>query len=221
LMNGAVQIANMIELGQIRAGVVVGAELGRPLVENTIARLNADETVTRASVKRWVASLTIGSAAAAMVLCDASVSRTGNRLIAAAAHCGTAAHDLCQSEGLAEVMQTDSEALLEAGLAAGEATYRRFREATGWKEGPAKTFCHQVGAAHRRGMLARLGLSEENDFATYEWLGNTGSAALPSAVSLGVEAGRVEPGDRVGLLGIGSGVNCVMLGVEWRQTAVG
>src|SRR5215470_8107449 len=42
LLNGIVQVASMIELGQIRAGVVVGTECGRELVENTIALLNAD-----------------------------------------------------------------------------------------------------------------------------------------------------------------------------------
>lgn len=222
LLSGAVQIANMIELGQISAGVVVGAELARPLVENTIERLNADQSLTRASVKRWVASLTIGSAGAAMVLCDASLSQTGNRLMATAVHSDTGAHRLCQSEGLAEVMQTDSEALLEAGVAAGAATYSRFTELTGWEtEGPNKTFCHQVGAAHRRSMLERLRLPVENDYATYEWLGNTGSAALPSALSLGLEAGWLAAGDRVGLLGIGSGVNCLMLGVDWQRAPVG
>lgn len=39
LLNGAVILAQMIELGQIQAGVVVGAELGRNLVEGTIATL--------------------------------------------------------------------------------------------------------------------------------------------------------------------------------------
>ena len=42
LLNGMVQVANMIELGQIRAGLVVGTECGRELVENTIAQLNSD-----------------------------------------------------------------------------------------------------------------------------------------------------------------------------------
>ena len=42
LLNGMVQVASMIELGQIRAGVVVGTECGRELVENTIELLNAD-----------------------------------------------------------------------------------------------------------------------------------------------------------------------------------
>src|SRR5579863_4654151 len=55
LLNGMLQVANMIELGQIRAGIVVGTESGRPLVENTIARLNGDERLTREQMKLAVA----------------------------------------------------------------------------------------------------------------------------------------------------------------------
>ncbi|KKK78270.1 hypothetical protein LCGC14_2845230, partial [marine sediment metagenome] len=40
ILNGIVQVAGMIELGQIRAGIVVGTESARPLVENTIRTLN-------------------------------------------------------------------------------------------------------------------------------------------------------------------------------------
>src|SRR5215471_7995082 len=43
LLNGMVQIANMIELGQIRAGLVVASEVSRPLMETTIAMLNANQ----------------------------------------------------------------------------------------------------------------------------------------------------------------------------------
>jgi len=70
LLNGIVQIASMIELGQIRAGVVVGTECGRALVENTIELLNSDNSLTRDSVKDYIASLTIGAASVAIVLCD-------------------------------------------------------------------------------------------------------------------------------------------------------
>jgi 3-oxoacyl-[acyl-carrier-protein] synthase-3 len=48
-----------------------------------------------------------------------------------------------------------------------------------------------------------------------ETLGNTGSAALPLSLSRAVEAGFVRTGDKVALLGIGSGLNCLMLGLEW------
>ena len=61
ILDGIVQVANMIELGQIRAGLVVGTEGGRQLVETTIARLNADTTLGRNELKRAIASLTIGS----------------------------------------------------------------------------------------------------------------------------------------------------------------
>ena len=39
ILNGIVQLANMIELGQVRAGIVVGTESSRQLVETTIAAL--------------------------------------------------------------------------------------------------------------------------------------------------------------------------------------
>lgn len=216
ILSGALQIATMIELGQIDAGVVVGTECGRQLVDNTVAKLNADTSLTRDSVKNSFASLTIGSASAAIVLCHERLSKTGAYLRAATVYAETSHHDLCQSEGLAQVMQTDSERLMRAGVAAGAANFERLLDASGWRrEDIDRTFCHQVGAAHRKMMLAELGLPLERDYSTLDWLGNTGSAALPSALSLGVENGAVEAGSRVALLGIGSGVNCLMMAVDW------
>jgi 3-oxoacyl-[acyl-carrier-protein] synthase-3 len=63
--------------------------------------------------------------------------------------------------------------------------------------------------------MERLGLDPALDFPTVETFGNTGAAALPMAVSLGIEEGRLEAGHRVALLGIGSGLNSAMLGLEW------
>ena len=69
-------------------------------------------------------------------------------------------------------------------------------------------------------MLESFNLSPENDFATLEFLGNTGSAALPTTLALGLENGHAGSGDQLALLGIGSGINSVMLGVEWQKTLV-
>jgi len=216
ILSGALQTATMIELGQIDAGLVVGTECGRALVDNTVARLNADESLTRGSVKNSFASLTIGSASAAMLLCHRRLGRSGRRLRAATVYAETVHHDLCQSEGLAEVMQTDSERLMRAGVAAGAKNFERLLAAAAWsRDDVDRTVCHQVGGAHRKMMLAELGLPLERDYATVEWLGNTGSAAAPSALSLAAEAGEIRDGDRVALLGIGSGVNCLMMAVDW------
>jgi len=37
---------------------------------------------------------------------------------------------------------------------------------------------------------------------------------------MGIEQGHVRRGDHVALLGIGSGINVVMLGVEWQRSLV-
>jgi acyl-CoA:acyl-CoA alkyltransferase len=222
VLNGIVQVANMIELGQIRAGVVVGTECGRELVENTIEFLNGDLSLTRESVKNSIASLTIGSASVAVVLCDAELSQTGNRLTTAAAYCDTSQHDLCQSQGLRAIMQTDSEELMRQGIAAGAQTFERFLAAAGWEpEEINRTFCHQVGVAHRKLMFDSLGLDPSIDFATLETLGNTGAAALPITMARGIEEGRLDAGNRVAMLGIGSGINCLMLAVEWQSSQTG
>ena len=228
ILDGIVQVANMIELGQVRAGLVVGTENARPLLETTIEALNADETLTRDSVKPAIASLTIGSGSAAVLLAHHAISRTGNRLLAATARAHTAAHRLCHSDqdqaagcGMQPLMETDSEALMHEGIAAGAETFASFLDETGWSRADLnKTFCHQVGAAHRKLMLESLGIQPAADFATYETLGNTGSVALPLTMALGIEAGHLHPGDHTALLGIGSGINVLMLAVEWQCSQV-
>lgn len=228
LLNGVLQVANMIELGQIRAGIVVGTESARPLVETTIAQLNADTTLTRDTVKLAVASLTIGSASAAMLLVHRKLSRTGNRLLAATSQAFTAGHELCRSgrdEAAAgemrPLMTTDSERLMREGIAAGQATFGPFLAEAGWtRDQIDKTFCHQVGAAHRKAMLASLDLDLANDFATFASLGNTGAVALPVTMALGIESGHLQARDHAALLGIGSGINCLMLALDWQQSPV-
>ncbi len=229
LLNGILQAANMIELGQVRAALVLGTESSRPLVETTVEALNRDESLTRQSIKSAVASLTIGSASAAVLLTDRELSRTGNRLQSAAARANTDFHQLCQSgrdeaigSGMQPLMETDSEQLMREGIATGVETFRAFLETAAWEAGDIdRTFCHQVGVMHRKLMLESLGLMPERDFATFPWLGNTGSVALPVTMALGLQGGHVRSGDRVALLGIGSGINCVMLAVRWETTLVG
>jgi 3-oxoacyl-[acyl-carrier-protein] synthase-3 len=46
-------------------------------------------------------------------------------------------------------------------------------------------------------------------------MGNTGSVSAPVTMAMGIEQGVFKRGQRAALLGIGSGINCLMLGVEW------
>jgi 3-oxoacyl-[acyl-carrier-protein] synthase-3 len=113
-------------------------------------------------------------------------------------------------------MQTNSEELLIAGVDLAGQTWRAFTQELGWDATVVARFIgHQVGSVHRRKLYETLGLDLQKDFSTFETLGNMGSASLPATLAMAVEAGAILPGNRVALLGIGSGLNCMMLGLEW------
>ena len=218
-LNGLVILAAMVEAGQIECGMVAAGENGRPLVEQTIRHLLAG-ALDRRQIKPFFANLTIGSGAAAAIVCHQSLIRgRPHRLLEGVELADTSHGDLCQgdtAEGEGLQMQTDSEQLLIAGVDVARRTWAAFKEETGWNETSIDRFvCHQVGAAHRRKLYEALGLDLAKDFATFETLGNRGSVSLPATLVRAVESGAVAEGHRVGLLGIGSGINCMMLALEW------
>jgi acyl-CoA:acyl-CoA alkyltransferase len=215
-LNSLTIAAGMIEAGHIGCAMIVAGESGRPLVEQTIKTLN-EGALSRNEIKPYFANLTIGSGAVGAIICHRSrVAGRPHRLLGGLARAATQHSELCQgdtygAESLA--MQTNAEALLLAGVALARDTWRDFTAEQG--AGFERFICHQVGSAHRRKLYETLGLDLGRDFSTFETLGNTGSVALPATLAAAIAAEAVRPGDRVGLLGIGSGLNCLMLALEW------
>ena len=223
MVSGVLMLANMVELGQIETGLAVCGENGVPLVENTIRRLNADTSQTRRSIKDQFASLTIGSAAAAVVVRRLSKSRLGHRLLAAAHYADCSGNHLCQgdagggmTDGSAPVMATNSHELMVRGIAVAGHMWRKLKDVAAWTESTPDVICtHQVGKTHSELLYQSLGLDRAKDFSTFERLGNCGSASLPATCAMAAEAGRLRPGAKLALLGIGSGINCCGLAVQW------
>lgn len=228
VLNGMVLVANMIELGQIEAGLVVAGENGKPLVDSTIAALLADDTVTRKSIKGAFASLTIGSGAAAVLLARDDVAPNGHRFLGATVRNATQHHELCRGGAAAEghapqdagvgsgsglAMNTDAEALLHAGIELATSNYAKFSEEV--LMSPDRVVTHQVGKAHHLTLFGALGLDTDKAFTTFESLGNVGSVSVPITLAMAVDDGFVKSGDEVALLGIGSGLSSIMAGVRW------
>jgi 3-oxoacyl-[acyl-carrier-protein] synthase-3 len=232
MLNGAVQIAQLIESGCIRAGLVVGTEDSRGLLKATLDQLIQDGNLTRQSIKPAFASLTIGSGSCAWLLAKTdwyrqNFSDRGSHVLAAVAIARTEHHGLCQSDtdqagsAMLPTMNTDSEMLLEAGLSTGKEAYVELLSELNWTGSDVQqSVCHQVGATHRRRILETLGLGPENDYATFSKWGNTGSVALPIALGQAIEAGAWKDSCKGALLGIGSGVNSLMLGMHGGSIAV-
>ncbi len=215
-LNALTLAAGLIESGQIKCAMVVAGENGRPLVEQTLRTL-VERPLSRNEIKPYFANLTIGSGAAAAMVCHQSlVTGRAHRLLGGVARAATQHSELCQGDTYAAeslVMQTDSEQLLIAGVTLAKETWRDFTA----EQGTAfdRFICHQVGSVHRRKLYETLEIDLAKDFSTFETLGNTGSVALPSTLAAAIDAGAVSAGQRVGLLGIGSGLNCLMLALEW------
>ncbi len=221
VLNGIVDLANRIELGHIRAGMVVSCETAREINDAMI------ETMLQARsmevFKTSLATLTGGSGAVAVLVTDGTFAdRPRRRLLGGTNQAAPQHHGLCRwgLEGMLsaarQIMSTDSVAVLKFGVELGLRTWKAFLSRLGWASDMVdKVICHQVGAGHRESILKALGISGDKEFSTYEFLGNIGTVSLPLTAALAEEREFLRPGDRVGFLGIGSGLNCLMLGVDW------
>jgi len=223
-INGMVTLANMIELGQIKAGIVVGCESSKPIVEATISRLLKDPDITRDKLKLAFATLTLGSGAVAAVLTHSSLSQDSHRLLGGVTRAASQHNSLCRIEAdasfldLAELpnMHTDYEGVLKNGLRLAPDTWEDTKRELGWNSSDvSRFFTHQVSAVHSKLLFQALGLDDTKDFSTVEYLGNIGSVSLPVTMAIGIDQGCLKPGDKVAMLGIGSGLVCLMLGLEW------
>lgn len=218
-LDGMLTLGAMIEVGQLRCGLIVSGETAENLVESTIRSLLADHALTRKSIKSAFASLTIGSGAVALVMGARDWRDSGHYLSGGSYRAKTSFNDLCrggQENTAGTLMATDSEALLKRGVETAHATWGDFLQETGWTtETVNRFFCHQVGSAHAKLLFETLGLDPARNYQTLARLGNVGSVSAPITMALGVEEGQLRSGERAALLGIGSGINCLMLGVEW------
>lgn len=211
VLNGILDVANRIELGQIEAGLVVSCESAREINDSTIARLL--EQPSYDALRLSIATLTGGSGAVGVALTSAARGK-GRRLAGGVCRAAAQHHELCRWNR--DFMSTDAAAVLKHGVALGRRTWEDFARALGWSAAAVdKVICHQVGGAHKSGVLSALGIDQGKDFSSYEFLGNIGTVSLPLTAALAEEREFLSPGDKVAFLGIGSGLNCMMLGWEW------
>lgn len=212
-MTGMSMVANMIELGQIQAGLVVAGEGSRAVTESTMATLG-QPGVGFSEFKDHLATLTLGSGACAMLLVDQRLSTVGHRLLGGEVTAATEHNQLCL--GTDKWMRTDPAKLLSEGVKLATRNWQRTRERLGLRtERVAEFALHQVGKANHDAVVAALELPVEKTLRVYPEYGNVGAAGIPLTLALSLEEQRIQTGDTVALMGIGSGLNSSMMGVRW------
>ncbi len=223
-INGMVTLANMIELGQVKAGIVVGCESSKRIVDAIIDRVLKDSDITKEKVKMAFATLTLGSGAAAAVLTHSSLSRDGHKLLGGVTRTASQHNDLCRIKddtcffdpSISPDMHTSSTELLKNGAKLAPDTWEALKQELQWKDPDVdRFFTHQVSAVHSRLLFKTLRLDKAKDFSTVEYLGNIGSVSLPITMAIGIDQGCLKSGDKIAMMGIGSGIVCLALGLDW------
>ena len=209
-VNGMELAAAMIDSGLVEYALIVNGEDSRPVQERTIERLNRPATVS-ADVLAQFATLTLGSGAVAMVLGRADQHPEGHRLVGSASRAGSEHHELCTGDN--DEMRTDLKGLLDAGLALSEDLWADAAAEFDWARGMDRYVVHQVSKVHTKAMCDRFSIDPSLVPTTFPTRGNLGPASVPFTLA-GAQDSLLD-GDRVLLMGIGSGLNASCLEIAW------
>ncbi len=220
-LNGMIDVANRIALGQASIGMVVSCESSRDINEDTLQKLLKNPDMD--FLKQCLATFTGGSGAVAIVISSDPKLGKAHRLLGGVAKNDSRQHDLCRwgfqrlrQTVYEQFMTTDAIGVMKQGVTLGLKTWAAWLEEMQWiPDHVDKIISHQVGQTHRKTVLNALGIPFAKDYETYPYLGNMGTVSLPLTAAIADEKGFLKSQDQVGWLGIGSGLNCLMLGLEW------
>jgi acyl-CoA:acyl-CoA alkyltransferase len=208
-LNGMQLAAMMIDAGRIEYALVVDGEGARQIHENTLERL-ARPDATRDDVLSQFATLTLGSGAAAMVLGRADAHPEGHRLVGGVLRAATEHHELCVGD--LSRMSTDAKGLLDAGMAISGAMWRDAKAQFDWGT-MDRYIAHQVSQVHTAAMCRTLDIDSDRVPRSFPTRGNMGPASIPFTLATQVDS--LQTGDRVLLMGVGSGLNGCCTEVLW------
>ncbi len=208
-VNGMQLAGSLIDAGQADYALLVDAEGIRGLQEVTLDRLAGPDS-TAEEIKEAFATLTLGSGAAAMVLGRADRHPEGHRVVGGVSRAGTEHHELCVGD--MSGMRTDSRRLFEAGIALAVETWQEAATEFDWSD-TDYFVAHQTSVKHISAMAKMLGVDPSRFPMTLPQFGNMGPAAVP--FTLATQADTLQAGDKVLLLGIGSGLNTSFAEITW------
>ncbi|MFC6840557.1 3-oxoacyl-ACP synthase III [Xanthomonas theicola] len=212
-INGMDIAARMIERGEIDYALVVDGETANLVYEKTLERMTSPD-VTAQEFRDELAALTLGCGAAAMVMARAELVPDAPRYRGGVTRSATEWNRLCR--GNLDRMVTDTRLLLIEGIKLAQKTFIAARQALGWAVDELDQFViHQVSLPHTQAFIKNFGIDPKKVMTIFGEHGNIGPASVPIVLSKLRELGRLKKGDRIALMGIGSGLNCSMAEVVW------
>ncbi len=212
-LNGMDIASRMIERGEIDYALIVDGETANLVYDKTLERMSSPD-LTEDEFRNEMASLTLGCGAAAMVLARAELAPGAPRYRGGVTRAATQWNKLCR--GTLDRMVTDTKMLLIEGMKLAQKTFIAAKLALGWAVEEMDQFViHQISKVHTQTFVQAFGIDPKKVMTIFGEHGNIGPASVPIVLSKLREMGSLKKGDRIALLGIGSGLNCSMAEVVW------
>ncbi|KQM60766.1 MULTISPECIES: 3-oxoacyl-ACP synthase III [unclassified Agreia] len=208
-VNGMALAGQLIDAGQIDYAVIIDGEDADEIQVNTIERLGR-EGIKRKDFMSEFASLTLGSGAAAAVIGRADLHPEGHRMLGGITRAATQFNDLCV--GSVDGMFTDAKALLKGGMELVVSAWKDAKRQWSWSN-MDRYIMHQVSSVHTNAIVKAANLDATRVPVTFPLLGNVGPASIP--ITLAQESSKLARGNRVLLMGVGSGLNTSMMEIAW------
>ncbi len=162
-----------------------------------------------------IATLTLGEGAVAMVLSHRDVSKGGHKINGSVGLAETKHNRLCIAKH--DFMKAAPGKLATAGASLYSKTWKLAVKAFEvWGDDYIDLYApHQVSSHNTNAVIKALGITRSKVKMTFPMLGNSGPAGLPIALAMAAEEGNIGKGSHVSLMGIGSGLNCMIMSVNW------
>jgi 3-oxoacyl-[acyl-carrier-protein] synthase-3 len=135
---------------------------------------------------------------------------SGHRILGGVTRAATQFNNLCV--GSVDGMFTDAKALLKGGMELVVSAWRDAKKDWNWSN-MDRYILHQVSDVHTNAIVKAAKLDRSRVPVTYPKFGNVGPASIP--ITLAEEAPTLRSGDRVLLMGVGSGLNTAMMELAW------
>lgn len=212
-LNGVHVAATMVEGGQVNHALVVAAENVGNGVSATIDRLEKNDA-TAQEVRNQLASLTLGSGAAAMIISRRDFARKGHPIQGLVALAATEFNRLCCA--WPDTMKTDAPKILKNGMILTGNTFQEVEKYLKWKNEDINEFAiHQISNVHIEAFKKQLNIGSNRVMPIIQKYGNMGPVSVPFIISkLEIEQ-RLAQGKKLRIVGSGSGLNCMVMDVLW------
>ena len=212
-LNGIHIAASMIEGGQMDHVLVVAGENSYDIVETTLERLEK-ETTTQQNFIQQIATLTCGSGAVAMIISRTDLAPFGHPILGMETLSATEHSHLCCASS--DRMVTNAPKIVEFGVHLLFKTHQKAQASLGWKTADFDEFAlHQVSKPMINLLVKTLDIDDERVMRTYPDYGNMGPISLPFTIAKLETTKRLVPGKQLAMIGAGSGLNSMMMKIQW------